>query len=96
VFPNRNGLSAEIDGRPVDFRDKRFTTGLFVVNFPAGAVFGIPGPLVVPDNIADAYALMLEPPSVGRHVLHVRGASTGYPIFWDLTMYLTVLPAGRD
>jgi hypothetical protein len=93
---NAFDVFVEIDGEAIDFDDYHTSTPTFDAFVPAGGLLGNSDSVLVEDIVADGYELMLPPPSIGHHVIRVRGKNHLYPgAFWDLTYSLTVAPHGR-
>ncbi len=61
----------------------------FSVNFPVGAVFGIPAGTLSP-HVADGYWLMLTPLTPGSHTIHVHVTNPDYGIEQDILDHITV------
>lgn len=84
-------LEVTLDGVAIqNVRDYRaMSPDGFAVNFPEGAVFGIPSGQLYP-HVADGYWLMLAPLSTGQHTIRVRVLNSGYGVDMNLVYHLTV------
>lgn len=83
-------IEVQVDGVPVEnIAAYRKTTPVFsstTVDQFCEAPPGTYGPMV-----ADGYALLLAPPSVGEHTIHISGVVAGdVPV--DVTLHITVAP----
>jgi hypothetical protein len=88
------GLSAEIDGVPVDnptaYLEK---SPLFDVTLPADNIAGLPAGFVLSPSVDEGFYLFLRPLSTGEHTLHFHAdAVAGCVAEQDVTYDLTVGP----
>jgi hypothetical protein len=97
-------IEVQLDGIPIeDIAAYRSTSPVFTATLPANNILqffgcadvlpGTYGPLV-----ADGYALLLVPPSVGEHTIHISGVIVVDPsdpsnnVDVDVTWHITVAP----
>jgi len=100
-------IEVQVDGKPIDdIAAYRSTSPVFSSTLPdnnilqyfgcADALAGTYGPMV-----ADGYALLLAPPSVGDHIIHISGVVVVDPsdpsknVDVDVTWHVTVSPHGK-
>jgi len=107
IVDSLTDIEVQVDGVPVDdIAAYRATSPVFASTLPDGnllqffgcadALSGTYGPMV-----ADGYALLLAPPSVGEHTIHISSVLVVDPsdpstnINSDITWHITVVPHSK-
>jgi hypothetical protein len=94
------GLTATLDGQPIDIEDYRFESPQLDFTAPDPWQFS-PAPSGAGTAVGDGYYLFLKPMSVGQHVLHYTGGfhfeagifgPEPFDITADMTYVITVAP----
>ncbi len=91
-------LSVQLDGEPVEDLP-RVKSKVFAITFPADNIFNAAcgGPGAVPaatysPAVDDGFYVLLKPPKVGRHILHIHGEIPSISFVLDVTYDLTIVP----
>jgi len=91
-------LTVEVDGQslPRLFDKNRVRSAVFEIALPTDNLFGLDAGIYSP-AIDDGYYVMLKPLPVGKHQLHIVGASAGCDLFGrafstEVTYNVTIVP----
>lgn len=88
-------LNATIDGRRIRIREgrNRAQTGLFPINFPPGAIFGVTTDEFRPSvAVADGFYVLTKPLREGTHTIEVSGSVPEFNFTLDVVYEVIVVP----